>query len=152
MEITTAVKWNLRWKFEFWLNSLLNTLRVFNEVRKVVWPCLCCYLHSDFVTGVGVSRSFTLCQVFTRPPPSPSHAIFCVVNYNTLRLWDILGSHSGIAEDSCILGPDTATLGETSPSFRKIVVPSSSGSSCYSRTVWFCHWGRCFIDVVRYVK
>jgi len=48
-----------------------NTLCVLNEVKKVVWPGLCCYLHRVFVTGVGASRSFALSQLFT--PPTPPH-------------------------------------------------------------------------------
>jgi hypothetical protein len=110
-----SCKVELKMEIEFWWNSLLKTLRVFNEVRKVVWPGLCCYLHRVFVTGVGASRSSALTQLFN-PQPTPSLAIFCVVNFNTLRPWDILGCHSGVAGDSGILG-------EQCPTFRKIIIP-----------------------------
>ena len=43
--------------------------------------------------------------------------------------WETSGSHSGVGEDSGLLGSDTVSLGQWFPTFRRFVMPSSSGSS-----------------------
>jgi hypothetical protein len=48
-----------------------------------------------------------------RPPPdTPLLTIFCVANYSTLRLCDIIGCHSCDAEGSHLLRCDAVSLGQ----------------------------------------
>ena len=60
------------------------------------------------------------------------------VSYRTSNLWQkkltckIWGSHSGVAEDSCLLGRDAVSLDQQWPMLRRIVVPPCTGSGSAS--------------------
>jgi hypothetical protein len=49
---------------------------------------------------------------------------------------DIWPPHNGIDEDQCVLGCYAMSVGKRSPTFRRSVVPLSSGSSSPGRESW----------------
>jgi len=63
---------------------------------------------------------------------SSPNAVYCV---NLKTDTEICGSHIGLDEDACILGSDGVSTSKYFPKFRRILPPSSSGSSSSRRNL-----------------
>ena len=50
------------------------------------------------------------------------------ISYHNIP-WEILNSHRGVAEDSGLSGCQVVSTGKHFPTFRRVVVPSSSGKN-----------------------
>jgi hypothetical protein len=88
--------------------------------RHPVW------IHVQRLRTVGVPADF-----WSTLLPNTPHSLLLE------EIREVSGSHSGVDEESNLLGCDTLSLGDYSPMFRKIIVLPSSWSSW---TVWPWRW------------